>query len=239
MALVPDHEDDVDQQPDDQLKFTKTPGAGVTAPVPAPRPEGKPTVGVREPRRPAPRALQAAAAKPVPVAERPLPDVVGTPFPGVPEPIPAAMRPIFDTMMGAIEQIPKTWTPKNEQLGEIHRRLGQQTEGRTNTVMAMAEDATADAWSRIVPGMETLPITLIPLIKWIFRKRTPQIRAGVLGRAGPQDPASRYNPIKGSQGTGKSTYAPRVGGGFAMQTNMSQWMRELQGQPVRRQAGIE
>lgn len=236
MSLVPGHEDDPDQQPDDQLRFTATPRAGVEAPVPAPVPEGRPTVGVREPRVPAPKVLEAEASVPVPVPERPLPDAVGIPIPGIPEPVPPAMRPVFDTMRNAIQQVPRQWAPNANEVWRIQKKLGQRTEGRTNTIVAIAEDVAADAFATHVPGLVSVPFVLLPLLKWLFRRRSLQMRPGVLGKAGPADPVSRYEAIRGSQGAGRypPTYAPRLAGGFGLQVNTAQWMRELQGQPVRR-----
>ncbi len=77
---MPDEEHEDTPDSDDRIDFTRTPPVPTGKPLPVPA-EPQPTVGVREPRVPVPKPLALAAGLPTPVAETPLPDVVGVPPP--------------------------------------------------------------------------------------------------------------------------------------------------------------
>ena len=239
------HEEREDQS--DEIKFKKTSGARVPAVVAGTG--GRPTVGVREPRRGVPDPLAAAIEKPPPSVPEKVEDIIGKPFPGVPDPAPAMVAPVMEQLQAAVAEVPEKWRPSEEQVRDLLAKLGAKNEGRGNTVRAMAEEAVTGAFEESAgfPG-ELLPVAVIPLIKHIFQK-VFAARPGVIGKAGPADPAragstfrtesGRTGGEKAVRGPGAAMRAVRTKGGFGgMSINAAARMRELMAIPARRRQNI-
>lgn len=251
MGVVPGHEDDEDDphEPEDRLRFTKTPFVRVRPP---PLIGGPliPSMRVREPRRATTGGLQASPGVPVPETEATLPNVEGVPFPGIPDPAGVAMRPLFDLMNVSAGYVSPRWVPSRPQVRELFAKIGQETEGRVNTIAAMAEDASAEAFSRFDPYGQWLPAAFIPLLKHLFRGRAARAAA-----ASGVDIYRRFRVHEGvppKQGLGKGTrpqVASSYGRGVApfqprgsfgvLQVNANQWMRELVKGPGRRRESFD
>ena len=241
MSLVPEHpEEDPEGEAEDYIRLEAGRAPAAVRPGRAPRP----TVGVREPRRAGGGVKAAAAALKEPVGETAVDDVVGTPFPGVPDE-PAIVRPLFEMIRAGVAGFVP---PPGISRVNLENVVGQPLDSAANAVRAVAEEATSSTFREVMRGRgrsiyDTAPVAAIPLLRHLFKRRA-RVRPGVLGTRGPADPPSSYKPQRGSagarfgeQGTA-STRSPRnpaaggarptrVGGFGGMHVNVTQRMREL------------
>lgn len=177
-------------------------------------------VRVREPRPARVPLEQVAEAVATPVIPETVEEVIGRPFPGIPEPAPADVTAVVGQLKEAIGLVPARWRPNQEQVNALLAQLGAADEGMANTMRAMAEESVSTAFGSMLP---LIPVAVIPLVKHIFTKLLKP-RVGVLGAPGRMDPArpaSTFRTESGKTGGEKAVRGAVRPQGAAMQAARS------------------
>ncbi len=194
-AEVKDHEDR--DGPGDDLTYSATARARVPVGVPLGSGPGRPTVGVREPRRvPAPlRAGSLGVRQKVPKG---LVELLGIPY-DEEEPfggagkvaLPATAGEAALDMGAALSAVPRgLGRPQDTSRGLALKDLAE---------VAAAEGQAQDRGAQLATLLALASASSIPLLR-AGARAVRQMRPGLIGRAGPMDPPSRYNPVRASQG---------------------------------------